>query len=317
MRGNSAFMRIARTLLLTFVVLLMLCEAFLRFALGLGNPILIAPDQACGYIIKPDQDVFRFLVHTRINHYGMRSDPIAPVKPAGSLRILFVGDSITYGTTRVDQEKIFSEMIHRELPAIVHRPVEVLNASASAWAIDNELAFVRSRGIFSSDLVLLVLNSGDLTQPRATIADVGSALPQTQPATALGELYSRFLRPRILHLAARADAGTSAVQGRQEVVLRNLEDLDELWRLVSDGGARLAIIYIPFRHEVADGAARSAPSSLLSWCAGHRVSLLDLTFAESGNSERDVTLDGGHLNTKGNALIARSIESLWPQLSQQ
>src|SRR5580692_10189695 len=73
-------------------------EAALRFGLGLGNPVLIEPDSACSYILKPDQDVRRFFVHTRINHYGKRSDEVTIPHAAGTLRLMFVGDSLTYGT---------------------------------------------------------------------------------------------------------------------------------------------------------------------------------------------------------------------------
>jgi hypothetical protein len=131
------------------VVLAALLEAMLRFGLGLGNPVLIAEDSACAYILKPDQDVFRFFSHTHVNHFGMRSDEVPALRDPHTLRILFVGDSITYGTSRIDQRQIFPEILHRDLRSIVQRPVEVLNASASSWAIDNELSYVRSRGRFS------------------------------------------------------------------------------------------------------------------------------------------------------------------------
>lgn len=68
--------RRAMGFLALLLVLAAVCNAVLRFCLGLGNPILIAPDPACAYILKPDQNVFRFFGHTRINHYGMRSDDI-------------------------------------------------------------------------------------------------------------------------------------------------------------------------------------------------------------------------------------------------
>ncbi|MGD0631323.1 MAG: hypothetical protein ABR987_18500, partial [Terracidiphilus sp.] len=139
--------------MISLVLLTCIVEAALRFGLGLGNPVLITPDAACSYILKPDQDVRRFFARTYVNHYGMRSEDVPAVRPVGTLRLMFVGDSITYGTSRVDQQQLFTELVHRELPAIVHRPVEVLNASAGAWAPDNELAYIRSRGIFQSDIV--------------------------------------------------------------------------------------------------------------------------------------------------------------------
>jgi hypothetical protein len=307
-------LRLASLALTTCGIGLAVCEAILRFGFGLGNPILIEPDAACAYILKPDQDVIRFSVHTHINHYGMRSDELPSQRAAGALRLLFVGDSITYGTTRVDQREIFTEILHRDLPGIVHRPVEVLNASAGAWAPENELAYLQSRGIFQSEIVLLVLNDGDLSQPRSTIAQVGDELPQHRPATAIGELYTRYIRPRLLRHASRQDAGDSANANAVEIVRENLADLDAMDRLVRDQGARLMLVYIPFRKDL-PAASADSEALLKQWSGAHGVSMFDLSSAEAPYAVDAITLDGGiHLNATGHRIVAQAIERGWPEL---
>jgi len=301
-------------LLIAFVLLAGIAEAVLRFGLGLGNPVLITRDAACAYILKPDQDVIRFFVRTHINHYGMRSDEVPAVRPSGALRLLFVGDSITYGTTRVDQKQIFTEILHGELPAIVHRPVEVLNASAGAWAPDNELAFLRSRGIFQADIVLLVLNDGDLTQPEATIEEVGDDLPQQRPATAIGELYTRYIRPRVGHFLRRGDPGDSIATNGHLVIEKNLADLDRIEDLVRNRGARLVVVYIPFRRDIPE-LSKASETIFKTWSGTHHVPMFDLTTAEAPYSPREITLDNGvHFNAKGHRIIAEGIERSWPEV---
>jgi hypothetical protein len=290
-------------------------EAILRFGFGLGNPVLIQSDSACSYVLKPDQDVVRFLVRTRINHLGMRSDEVADAHVPGTLRLLFVGDSITYGTTRVDQKDIFTEVLHRELPAIVHRPVEVLNASAGAWAPDNELSYIESRGIFHSDVVLLVLNDGDLTQPRATIADVSDSLPQKRPLTAIGELWARYIRPRLARDMERKDAGDSVNKKDGKVERENLADLDRLEQFVTSHGAKLSVIYIPFRKDVPQESEPSR-SILRAWSNAHHVGFCDLTASEGQYLSENITFDHGiHLNARGHLVVAREIEQFWPELT--
>lgn len=289
-------------------------EVMLRLVLGLGNPILIQPDAACSYILKPDQDVRRFFCRTHVNHYGMRSDEVAATHKPGTLRLLFVGDSITYGTTRVDQNEIFSEVLHHELPSIVHRPVEVLNASAGAWAPDNELSYIRTRGIFQSDLVLLVLNDGDLTQPRSTITDIGDNLPRKRPATAIGELYARYIRPRITH-SFNQDAGDKIAGNAEEVMRRNLTNLDAFDEFVNSHGARFILVYIPFRKDIPQASNDSA-NALYSWSRSHHITMFDLTSAEAPHPPNEITFDGIHLNAKGHLIVARAIEKSWPQLGE-
>ncbi|MGO9339148.1 MAG: SGNH/GDSL hydrolase family protein [Terracidiphilus sp.] len=277
--------------------------------------MLITPDAACSYILKPDQDVRRFFAQTHTNHYGMRSDEVPVVRQAGTLRLMFVGDSITYGTSRVDQQELFTEVLHRELPALVHRPVEVLNASAGGWAPDNELAYIQSRGIFQSDMVLLVLNDGDLPQEKSTIAGVGDDLPQKRPATAIGELFTRYIKPRIGRLLERSDAGDRIDAINNDVIRKNLEDLDSVLELVRSHGARLTIVYIPFRRNVPE-FSKVAGSTLRAWSHAHQVGMFDLTSAEAPYTARQITLDNGiHLNAKGHRVIAQAIERSWVEVA--
>lgn len=301
---------------IAMVALVASIECLLRFGLGLGNPVLITPDSACNYTLKPNQDIFRFFARTFINSYGMRSEEVPANRVPHSLRLIFVGDSITYGTSRVDQSSIFTEILRRDLPSITHEPVEVLNASASAWAIDNELSFVRSRGIFQSDIVLLVLNSGDLAQQRSIMAQVGDDVPQKRESTAIGELCTRYIEPRIPGLRLHVDAGDSASDHPGNIERANLTDLDAFRALVTSQHARMVLVYVPFRKDVPNSSAASA-SVLHAWAATHQVPLLDLTSAESPYPAREITLDDGvHFNEKGHRLVADAIEHAWPALGQ-
>lgn len=309
-RTNQTLRRAALGLLVV-IGLAILAEGGLRFVLGLGNPVLIAPDPACGYILKPDQHLNRFFAHTDVNHFGMRSEEVPAGRTPGSLRLLFVGDSITYGTSQVDQSRIFTELLHRELPSVVDRPVEVLNASAGAWAIDNELAYVRSRGTFQADVVVLVLNSGDLSQAPSTIAQVGDDLPARRPSTAIGELWTRFLGPRLFHLKRHIDAGDSAAENADAQIRANLDELEGFRALVAAQHGRFVVVYAPFRKDIPVVAAKSG-SVLMAWATAHQVPLLDLTGAEAPYTVREITLDGDHFNAKGNRIVADAIKSAWP-----
>lgn len=291
------------------ILLLMGLECFLRLVLGLGNPVLIAPDAACEYILKPNQEVHRFFAHTRINHYGMRSADFSEVPLPQSLRILFIGDSLTYGTSRVDQEKIFTEIVHRDLPAVIHQRVEVLNASAGNWAIDNELSWVRSRGIFQADVVLLVVNNADLTQPRATIAQFAQAMPEEQPSSALAEAYSRWIHPHIFGEQENRPSATS------DTVIEkgNVQDLTAIHQLVSSQGGRLVLVYLPFAQDIPKESL-AAETAFRNWAKAQDVPFLDLEPDEAAETPASITLDGDHLNARGHALVAAAIEKSWSSL---
>ncbi len=313
LQNHSLFTgRLVRVLILVFVCFAF-AEVLLRVVLGLGNPVLITPDAACAYVLKPNQSIYRFFAYTRVNGDSMRSDDFAPIRPQGTLRLMFVGDSLTYGTSRVDQKQLFTEILHRDLPSIVHRPVEVLNASAGAWAPSNELSYLRSRGVFNSDIVLWVVNDGDLEQPRSTISEVGDDLPQTRPALAIGELWSRYLKRRLFHSGSRQDAGDSVAPNAAATIQQNLAFFEEGNAFVETHGARLVMIYLPFRADIPQASANSQ-TILREWTSKNHVPMLDLTSAEQAYSANEISLDHGvHFNAKGNAIVANAIEKLWPE----
>lgn len=314
-RRKKSPVRIAAWIAAALLVIGICSELLLRFVLGLGNPVVVVPDAACAYTLAPNQNTFRFFCHTHTNRYGMRSDAFAPEPAPGTLRIMFVGDSVTYGTSHVDQSRIFTELLHRGLPSVLHQPVEVLNASAGAWAIDNELSWLRSRGTFHSKIVVLVLNSDDLPQPRAQITDVGDDTAQNYSHTALGELWTRLLKPRLFHTAPHVDAGDAAIIN-QETIRANLAELGAFQKLTAANGARMALLYIPFRHEIPSPAVQSE-ETLTAWATAHHVPFFDMTSVEAAWPVHAISLDGVHLNVHGNQVVADAVEKEWDSKMSQ
>ncbi len=209
------------------------------------------------------------------------------------------------------QADIFTQILRRDLPSIVHRPVEVLNASASGWGLANELDYVRSRGVFNSGLVLLVLNDSAPGSRRSTL---GTGLAQDSTydhsTTAFGEIWHRYLKPKLEHLAPRRDAGDTVRAAGQASVAPNLARLDQFQQLVTAAHGRFAIIYFPFRQDIPQPGAW-ADTILRQWASEHQVPFFDLTSVEAPQPTAAITLDGVHLNTRGNRLIANAIEQQW------
>jgi hypothetical protein len=286
--------------LVGLILLVSLTEIGLRAVLGLGNPILYREDPSYGYFPRPNQKTRRLFARTKINSRGMRCAEFAPEKPYGTLRIMFLGDSITYGTTQVDQDDIFAEQIRKKLSIEINRPVEEINASANAWAISNEYGFLRSNGTLSSDYVVVVLNSGDLPQRFSTLSDVQGGLA-LQHGTAIGELLTR------LWLFRKQDAGTLAIED-SGTELANLRYLTNMVNLARFQGSEFVLVFVPFRRDVVSGVARSVPVALEKWAKSKGVELIDLTAVVSGYETTTITLrDGVHFNKRGNQLIADSL----------
>src|ERR1700680_1102566 len=79
--------------------------------------------------------------------------------------------------------------------------VQVLNASAGGWAMENELNYLQAKGLYQSRIVILEIASHDLYQKKSTKKDVADNpnFPTTPPLSATSELFARYLLPRIVN----------------------------------------------------------------------------------------------------------------------
>ena len=85
-----------------------IAEFFLR-QVGLGYPLIYESDFAFGYALRPNQKTLRFRdAYVTINESGLRS--LDPWVGKFEKRILFLGDSVTYGGSKIDDTETFAHL---------------------------------------------------------------------------------------------------------------------------------------------------------------------------------------------------------------
>ena len=93
----------------------------------------------------------------KINSKGLRDKEYSYEKPAGTTRILVLGDSFTWGYG-VETDDIFTE----QLETMFDGSVDVINAGVTGYGTDQELLFLEREGIkYSPDVVVVALASND------------------------------------------------------------------------------------------------------------------------------------------------------------
>jgi hypothetical protein len=287
-------------------VIVVVAEISLR-VVGLGSPVLFVQSPAFGYMPAPEQDVNRFFSHIKTNEQGMRSASFSHEKAAATRRVLFVGDSVLFGTTYVDQSRIFTSLIEDYYRQNA-MPVEVLNASSPGWAPANELGFIRSRGTFNADAVVFVLNTKDLTQPYAPFVP-GPLTPTVKPVSAIGEAWERYLAPRIFKGIVTNDPG-SVSQGAPDIEAgtpKILNALGEAKAIATKAGARFVIIFSPAVEGDMNGYYSlwdKGIERLLNWANAEHVSVIDMRAEYSKHPAAEVYSDGIHLRPLGDQLVA-------------
>jgi hypothetical protein len=111
-----------------------------------------------------------------INSRGLRDREYPYAKPAGTQRILVLGDSFTWGYGVGDSE-IFTEVLEAKL-ASERLPWEVINTGVSGWGTDQELLFLKSEGHkYSPDIVILALYLGNDWANNTALTQYGFGKP--------------------------------------------------------------------------------------------------------------------------------------------
>lgn len=195
-------MKILLVILASMAGLTVLVEIVLRLTMGLGNPALYIADPDIGYLLAPKQKLRRSGNLIEINQYSMRHQDITLEKAANTKRIFLLGDSVVYGTWRIDQTQILSALVAKQLKKVSgNDSIEVFNASANSWAPRNELAYLKRFGSFDADVLVLVINTDDLFAQQPSSLVVGKSLnyPDKAPPLALIELYQfYFAKPQLI-----------------------------------------------------------------------------------------------------------------------
>ena len=125
------------------------------------------PDGRLGFTLRPEVSVRHadrdFSVSVAVNTLGMRSPERGASKPAGTARILLLGDSFAFGWG-VEQDETFGARLERLLTDRVG-PVEVLPAAVPGWSTDQHSIYLRTSGwALRPDLILLATGENDLAE---------------------------------------------------------------------------------------------------------------------------------------------------------
>jgi len=130
------------------------------------RPTLNQHDPLTGWSQIPNKHVVRRVagqaIDFDINALGLRDDADLTVsKPAGTRRVLVLGDSFALGYT-VARDHTFADLLERRWNE-EGRKIQVVNAGTEGWSTDQEVAWFLERGVsYAPDLVLLFPYENDI-----------------------------------------------------------------------------------------------------------------------------------------------------------
>lgn len=134
------------------------------FAAGLGEEEIFKLDPQVGFKHMTNKRITwrsEGLSTSYFNSFGLREPNVTLAKPAGTYRIVLLGDSLTE-SLQVPLDKSFSYGIEKELQAHLKKPVQVLNFGTSGYSTAQEFLQLKNDVLaFKPDLVLICYNTRD------------------------------------------------------------------------------------------------------------------------------------------------------------
>lgn len=292
-------------------------------------------------MFEPHQDVVekphpRLNYHVTINGLGYRGHEIRRDKPDGTVRVLLLGDSGTFGQFVNDEDTLSSYLqddLRREGLA-----VEVINGGVPGTTIVDQLEVLRRGMILRPDVVILTFSENDIT-------DLGAEVPQSLALARNRELKSRtgykllyeFVRDTALFnyvlkvkavlamkAGAHGEAGPSSssqaddrAHEAYEVQWKRYGDyLDELKRYLAERRIELVFNVFPTHQRIGamtitdrDLLVQLERAEAMAQAKGIRTVEVLPTFLRSGLGKEELYLlpYDGHANKNGYRLQATAL----------
>ncbi|MBF0280937.1 MAG: SGNH/GDSL hydrolase family protein [SAR324 cluster bacterium] len=286
----------------TLILLLVGIEYSLQKIMGLGNPVIYQTNPFYGYRPLPNQEVTRFYgAKLKFNNLGLRANENWDENVED--KILFLGDSITYGGSYIANDQLFSHLALEGIEGYMAG-----NAGVNGWGVENIHGLVVEAEFLPAKIYITMLIEGDFYRDRGRL--LGLPFWSRKPRWALEEIFFHY----ITLLSWSRYRGPDGISVYPEVLEKFLEksvmrlkEMDEF--IKSKGYIHKIYIAADARHLFHN---KSKDAKILKLLKKHQVDveyLIDrLKPLKIDPSQSEIIFyDGGHLNPEGHKLWAKLI----------
>ena len=290
----GTILRPLAALLVGMVAALLLAEGILR-AVGLGHPYFsspdlyqTSPDPRVLFEMKPSFDGSSEGTAVQTNSRGLREREV-PVSPSpGTTRVLFLGDSVTFGSG-VLAEEAFPRLLEAALTGA--GPVETLNAGVVGYNTLQELGRLEAVGpAYDPDVVVLTFVVNDLLESFSIFDHQYTPAPPFAAQKVWLRRHShlyRFVQGtywRVAQDLRRAQTGPTEPLRKRERVDERLGQLQQIVEYTRASGAHFFLLLYPdnLGDPVSPGPSGdwlTVRQELLRFAEREAVPVLDLTDA--------------------------------------
>jgi len=302
-----------------------------------GVPYELTPNHRYEWKYGPRSVFDRgFSIPVRTNAMGFRDDPVIMPKPEGTVRILAVGDSFTWGLG-VAEEDGWVEQLESLLAQRMHRPVEVINTGVGSWNTEVEAAFLAGKGMsLAPDAVILgfLVNDFRAADTGYAIDDRGYLVTRfkdgSQPAGAerlhlqsllyeekpRGNMFRRLVDSShlirwISGRRLKTEKRTLMMFNDKTAKQRIWDALDRIHRMTDTAGIPLFVLVFPYVEDPIPTAEKADLDELAAVCHESGLPCLRMEEALAGIPPEELWVHprDHHPNARAHALYAKLIVS--------
>jgi hypothetical protein len=291
---------------------------------------LFTPDRELGWRLVPGARDEWGGVRVSINARGMRGPALDHEKPEGTLRILFLGDSVTFGYGVERDEDLFAQGVGRELTRRLGRPVEIVNAGVGGYSPWQQALFFEREGVrYAPDLVVV----GFVTEKLALVRYGGETRGWQLERTARGALdrwlsgsaVAAWLGDALARIRFGRDVSAGALREEAADVRRLARDpdapawrrawsittgnLDRIFALAASREIESMLVIFPYAFQL-DAPARSGGPQrrLVAHALARGVPVLDLLpLLGARRGAAPDFIDESHLSPEGHRAVAAAL----------
>lgn len=261
---------------------------------------IFVQDRELGWKLKPNAEGEWGPAWVKTNSKGLRGPELDYAKPANVTRILYLGDSVTFGYGVKNHKDTFPYRVEAVLENDLRREIETINAGVGGYSPWQEYLYLSREGVkYNPDLVVVAFVLNDVTEKFELThfggSGIGFQLKYGRWRSGLFHRSSVMYAAR--KLAGRIRFGKNVQEGarkkevmdvRSLVFLPDHPDVNRAWNVTLENVGKIfsfckdhrlpvVLVVFPFTFQFDDVDARSAPQHRVAQFAHHRkIPTLDL-----------------------------------------
>lgn len=260
-----------------------------------------------GHVHRPGKEGRLMNVQVSINSDGLRDREYPVERDGRSRRIIFLGDSLTFGWG-VEEPDTFASVLERRLGK--EMPTEIINFGTGNYNTTQEVNLFLEKGLkYNPDAVVVFYFIND-----------AEPLPKKSSLAFLANFrLTTFYWSRFKKLAARFSPGKTfkeyyadLYRDDQQGWIETRDSFLELARVCREGNIELRVVILPELHNLVEYTFSAEHELLTRFLEANGIEALDLAPMMSDQTDPHalwVALDDAHPNARAHLLIADHSEA--------